>query len=251
MPAGETKDEVPVVELPPSPEEEKPKCDLLYLLQHAMKPNAREDVSPEDLQHLDNAASVLKSQLVARLTSSANNLRTEDMIILANRCYNALRELGDDYRSFNREVNIFIAKQQELEFAAKDMENWNDWDLKARYIHQVQLLSDATEKLSTAQDKLSRSNSQVDYLKFKKDELAAALLMVTEELSEEEERAEALTVERDQCKEVHFDLEVGFQKLDAEKKEASASLEAIHAQYNAAKEEFDGMANHLLQLVWR
>lgn len=122
IPPVETTGEVPVVELPLSPEEEKPKFDLLFLLEHAVKPNSREEISPEDRQHLVNAASVLKFQLVTRLTSSADNLKTEDMIDLANRCFRALRELGDDYRSFNKDIYKFISQQQELEFAAKDME---------------------------------------------------------------------------------------------------------------------------------
>ncbi|KAK1368385.1 hypothetical protein POM88_034477 [Heracleum sosnowskyi] len=250
-PPIETRGEVPVVELPLSPEEEKPKFDLLFLLEHAVKPNSQEGILPEDRQHLVNAASVLKSQLVARLTSSAANLKTEDMIDLANRCFRALRELGDDYRSFNKDVNKFISQQQELEFAAKDVENWNDWDLRARYSHQEQLMSDVTEKLFSAQDELSRTTSHADYLKFKKDELTSALLLVTEDLSKEEQKIETLTVERDKCKEVQFDIEVGLEKLDAKKKEARVALEAINAQYDAAKEEFERMCNYLVQLVRR
>ncbi|KAK1368646.1 hypothetical protein POM88_034738 [Heracleum sosnowskyi] len=250
IPPVETRGEVPVVELL-SPEEEKPKFDLLFLLEHAEKPNSQEEISPEDHQHLVNAASVLKSQLVARLTSSADNLKTEDMIDLANRCFRALRELGDDYRSFNKDVYKFISQQQELEFAAKDMENWNDWDLRARYSHQERLMSDVTEKLFSAQDELSRTTSHADYLKLKKDELKSALLMVTEELSKEEQKIKTLTVKRDKCKVVQFDVEVGLEKLDAEKKEARVALEAINAQYDAVKEEFERMSNYLVQLVRR
>ncbi|KAK1368389.1 hypothetical protein POM88_034481 [Heracleum sosnowskyi] len=250
IPPVETRGEVPVVELL-SPEEEKPKFDLLFLLEHAEKPISQEEISLEDRQHLVNAATVLKSQLVARLTSSADNLKTEDMIDLANRCFRALRELGDDYRSFNKDVYKFISQQKELEFAAKDMENWNDWDLRARYSHQERLMSDVTEKLFSAQDELSRTTSHADYLKFKKDELTSALLMVTEELSKEEQKIKTLTVKRDKRKVVQFDVEVGLEKLDTEKKEARVALEAINAQYDAAKEEFERMSNYLVQLVRR
>lgn len=62
----------------------------------------------------------IKSQLVARLTSCADNLRTVDIINLASRSYIALRESGDDY------INKLIAKHQEVEFAATDTKNWND-----------------------------------------------------------------------------------------------------------------------------
>lgn len=251
MPPVETRDEVPLVELPSSPEKEKPKCDLLFMLEHATKPRCREKVSPEDRQHLVNAASVLKSELVAQLTSSADNLKTKDMIDLANRCYRTLTELGDDYRSFDKEVYKLIAQRQELEFAAKDMENRDDCDLRARYNYQLQHMSHVTEKLYSAQDKLSRTKSHVDSLKFKKNELTSALLLVTEELSQEEGKIETLTVERDKCKEVHSDVEVELKKLEAERKEASVALEPIIAQYNAAKEEFERMSNHLLQLVRR
>nr|XP_017242851.1 PREDICTED: uncharacterized protein LOC108215028 isoform X3 [Daucus carota subsp. sativus] len=247
----ETRDEVPVVELPASPIEEKPKVDLLFLLEHAMKPNSREEVLPEDRKHLENAAFVLKSQLVARLTCSTEKLKTEDKIDLANRCYRALRELGDDYRTFNMEVYKFIAQQQELEFAAKDKENWNDGDLKARYNKQQQVFYDVTGKLFSAQDKLSRTTSHVDLLKFKKAELTSVLLTITKELFEEEKKLEALKAERDKCKEVHLKAEAGIQNLDAEKNEASMALEAINVQYDAAKEEFERMSNHLLQLVRR
>lgn len=243
IPPVKTRDEVPVVELP-SLEEVKPKCDLRFQLQHATKPRSLEYVSPEDRQHLVNAASVLKSELVGQLTSSYN-LKAKDMIDLANRCYGTLTVLGDDYRSFDREVYKLIAKRQELEFAAKDIENRDDRDLRARYNNQVQLMSHVTEKLYSAQDKLST----VDSLKFKKDEFTSALLLVTKELSQEEEKIETLTVERDKCKKVHFVVEAGLAKLEAERKEASVALEPINARYNAAKEEFERMSNHLLQLV--
>ncbi|KAK1402020.1 hypothetical protein POM88_001625 [Heracleum sosnowskyi] len=253
MPPAETmdaepRDAVPVVKLPPFSEKEKPKRDL-FLLERATKPRSREKISPEDRQHLVNAASVLKSELVAQLTSSADKLKAEDMIDLANRCYRTLTELGDDYRSFDREVFKLIAQRQELEFAAKDMENRDDPDLRARYDYQVQLMSHVTEELHSAQDKLSITKTHVDSLKFKKDELTSALLLVMEELSQEEEKIETLTAERDKCKEVHFDVEVDLKKLEAERKEASVALEPINARYNAAKEEFERMSNHLLQLV--
>ncbi|KAK1368631.1 hypothetical protein POM88_034723 [Heracleum sosnowskyi] len=72
MPPAETRDGVPELELPSSPEEEKPICGLLVPAQE-----------PDDRQHLLNAASVLKSNLVDRLTSFANILSAEDMILLA------------------------------------------------------------------------------------------------------------------------------------------------------------------------
>ncbi|XP_074335336.1 uncharacterized protein LOC141672597 isoform X1 [Apium graveolens] len=251
VPPVETRGEVPVVELPLSPEEEKPKFDLLFLLEHAVKPNSCEEISPEDRQHLVNAASVLKSQLVARLTSSADNLRTEDMIDLSNRCFRAIRELGDDYRSFNKDVFKFISQHQELEFAVKDVENWNEGDLRARYSHQEQLVSDLTEKLFSAQDELSRAMSHAEYIKFKKDELTSALLEVTEELSRQEQKIENLTVERDKCKDAQFQLGFELKKLDAEKEEARVAFEAINSQYDAAKEKFKRMSIFLRQLVRR
>lgn len=90
------------------------------------------------------------------------------MIILANRCFNALIELEDDYTSFHSEVEKLIAQHQEVEFAAKDKESWNDWDIKARYMQQVQYLSRMETKLSSAQDKLTTAKAKVDALKQKK-----------------------------------------------------------------------------------
>ncbi|KAL1834195.1 hypothetical protein ACET3Z_003846 [Daucus carota] len=251
MALGETRDGIPVVEIPSSPEEEKPKCDFRVLRKHALKPKSPEEILPEDRQHLVNAASVLKSQLVARLTSSADNLKTEDMINLASRCYIALRELGDDYISFSSQVNKLITQHQEVESAAKDIENQNDGDLKARYIQQVQFLSEVTEKLFSLQDKLSRSKTQAELLMFKKEELTALLLMLTEELSEEEERVKTLTEERDQFKESHSEIKSGLEKLGAEKNEASVAFKAINARYNTAKEEFERISKHLLCSIRR
>ena len=91
MPQAEIWDGVPVVEIPSSPEEKKPKLDLLFLLQPARE--------PDDHLHLIKAASVLKSQLVAQLTSHADKLCTKEMMILANKCYNTLEGLGDNYIS--------------------------------------------------------------------------------------------------------------------------------------------------------
>lgn len=251
MPPEETIDGIPVVEIPSSPEEEKPNCDFLLSRKHALKSSPGEEFLLEDHQHLVNAASILKAQLVARLTSSADNLRTEDMINLASRCYIALRELGDDYISFSSQVNKLIAQHQELEFAAKDMENWSDRDLKARYVQQVQNLSEVTEKLFSAQDKLSRTKTQVELLMFKKEELTAMLLMITEELSEEEGRIKTLTKERDQFKESHSEIKVGLKKLASEKEEASAALKAISSHYDAAKVEFERISNNLLLSIRR
>ncbi|KAK1368604.1 hypothetical protein POM88_034696 [Heracleum sosnowskyi] len=211
---GEIWDGVAVLE-PPSPkEDEKLKCDLLFLLDPALNTN--------DRQHLLNAASVFKSNLVACFTSSADTMRTKDMINLASRCYNILGELGDDYTLFHSEIKKLISQHQKVEFAAKDKENWNEWDIEARYIHQVQFLSEARQKLSSAQDELSTAKTK-----------------------EEDERVKTLTGERDQFQEAHSNIEVGIVKLDAEKKEASVAFEA----FNTAKEEFERISTHLLQLV--
>lgn len=77
LPIKETRDEIPVVE-PLSSEKENPKCNLLFMLDPALK--------PEDRQPLLDAAAVFKSQLVTRLTSYAEKLSIEDMIILADEC---------------------------------------------------------------------------------------------------------------------------------------------------------------------
>lgn len=231
---------VPVVELTSS-EEKNPKCDLPPVAP-SLKPSSQEEVLPDDRQHLVNAAFVLKSQLVARLTSSAEKLKTDDMTDLADRCYNALRELGDDYTSFRRDIHKLIAQNQKLEYAAKNKVNWNDRDIKARYNQQVKSLSNMTNKLSCAEDKLYRA-------KTKREELKTALLRLTEELSEEEDRINSLTAERDKCKEAHSDVEVEFEKLVAEKKKGNVAFEAINTRYNAAKKEFERLSNQLLQSV--
>ncbi|WOG85199.1 hypothetical protein DCAR_0104387 [Daucus carota subsp. sativus] len=237
MQHGGTSDGVAVLK-PPSPEEEDGlKCDLILLLDPAL--------NAEDRQHLLDAAAVFKSNLVACLTSSADTMRTKDMINLASRCYNILGELGDDYASFRSEIEKLIAQHQKVEFSAKYKENWNEWDIKPRYIHQEQFLSKAREDLSSAQDKLSAAKTKAELLKFKKEELADALHKITEELYEEEKRVKDLTAERDRFKEAHSDIEIGLVKLDAEKKAASVALEA----YKTAKEEFERISNHLLQLL--
>ncbi|KAK1356254.1 hypothetical protein POM88_049510 [Heracleum sosnowskyi] len=119
-------------------------------------------------QMIMNAASVLKSQLVDRLTRYANILSTEDMIFLANNCYSTLQGLGDDYAYFSTEVNKLISKHQELTLAAKMKEEWNEYDIKAHYTHQVQSLFEVREKVSSAQDKLSSAKTYAESLKLKK-----------------------------------------------------------------------------------
>ncbi|KAK1368585.1 hypothetical protein POM88_034677 [Heracleum sosnowskyi] len=222
MPLGETRAAGSIVEIPSSPQEEKPKFDLLFLLGKARKPHSQKDDSLKLREHLLNAASVLKFKLVTRLKSSADSLRTKDMIILANRCFNALIELEDDYTSFHSEVKKLIAQHQEVEFAAKDKESWND--IKARYMQQVQSLSSVGEKLSSAQDKLTTAKAKVDALKLKKLEL---LRILTDELYDEEERVKTLTAERNQFQKCYYDIKVGIGKLDAKKAEASVALKAI------------------------
>ncbi|KAK1368386.1 hypothetical protein POM88_034478 [Heracleum sosnowskyi] len=231
---------VPVVELTSS-EEDNPKCDLPPL-EPSVEPNSQEEVLLDDRQHLVNAAYVLKFQLVARLTSPAEKLRTEDMNDLADRCYNALRELGVDCTSFRREVYKLITQHQKVEYAAKNKENWNDRDIKARYNQQVVSLSNMTKKLSSAEDKLSRA-------KTKREELKTALLRLTEELSEEEDTIKTLTEERDECKEAHSEVEVEFEKLVVEKNKGYVAFEAIDACYNTARKEFERMTNQLLQSI--
>ncbi|XP_017224905.1 uncharacterized protein LOC108201105 [Daucus carota subsp. sativus] len=241
VPLVRTTDEASPVELPLSLEDEQRNNGLLFLLEHAQ--------DAEDRQHLMNAASVLKSQLVARLTSHTDKLRTEDMVSLADKCYKTLEGLGDDYTSFCTEVNKLIAQHQELASAARKKDNWNDWDLKARYIHQVQFLSEVRQNLSSAQNKLSTAKTNAKSLKLEREDLQSALLMLTEELLEAEERVEILTAERDQCKEAHHAVESELRKLDADKEEANVALKAMDDQYNAAKNEFERMSNYLLQLV--
>ncbi|KAK1372710.1 hypothetical protein POM88_028903 [Heracleum sosnowskyi] len=157
MPPVGTRDGVPTVELLLSPVDENPILDLLEPAQE-----------PDDHLHLMNAASVLKSQLVDRLTRYANILSTEDMIFLANNCYSTLQGLGDDYASFSTKVNKLISKHQELTLAAKMKEEWNEYDIKAHYTHQVQSLFEVRENISSAQDKLSSAKTYTESLKLKK-----------------------------------------------------------------------------------
>ncbi|KAK1368613.1 hypothetical protein POM88_034705 [Heracleum sosnowskyi] len=82
MPPAETRDGVPAVELPSPTEEEEPIRDLIEPAQE-----------PDDHQYLINAASVLKSRLVAVLTSNADKLSTKEMITLSKKCYNTLQGL--------------------------------------------------------------------------------------------------------------------------------------------------------------
>lgn len=72
------------------------------------------------------------------------------MIILAEKCYNTLEDLGDTYTSFSTEVNRLIAQHPELAFAAKKKENWNEWEIMSRYIHQMNLMSEVRQKLARA-----------------------------------------------------------------------------------------------------
>ncbi|KAK1368591.1 hypothetical protein POM88_034683 [Heracleum sosnowskyi] len=237
MVPGETRDGLPVVELPSSPEEEeeeKPKRDLLFLLRPIME--------PEDRQCLLDSASVFKSNLVAHFKSSAdNNLSTSDMKILASECYSVLEKLGDDYTSFHSEVRKLIAQHEKVESAAKDKENWNEWEMKARYVDQVKTLYKVREKLTIAEENLSGAKTKVEFLMFKKKEMTDMLHTLTEKLNEEEQRVKSLTQERDQFQKTLSDTEVGLVELAA-KNEASVS-------YNAARDEFERMSNHLLQLL--
>ncbi|KAK1368625.1 hypothetical protein POM88_034717 [Heracleum sosnowskyi] len=238
MPPAGTRDGVPEVELLSSPVDENPILDLLEPAQE-----------PDDHLHLMNAASVLKSQLVDRLTSDANILSTEDMILLANNCYRTLQGLGDDYASFSTEVNKLISQHQELTLAAKMKEDWNEYDIKAHYTHQVQSLFEVREKFSSAQDKLSSAKTYAESLKLKKEELSGALLKLTEEVHEVEERVKTLRAERDQCKKAHFVAEAELVKLDTKKEEACVAYREISYQYSAANEEFKRMSKRLLQIV--
>lgn len=68
---------------------------------------------------------------------------------------------------------------------------------------------------------------------------AAALLVLTEELSEEKEGVKALAAERDKCEVVFLML-----KLDLK---ACIPFEATNACYSSSNEEFERMTNHLLQ----
>ncbi|KAK1368590.1 hypothetical protein POM88_034682 [Heracleum sosnowskyi] len=230
-----------VLDPPPLLVEQKPKRDLLFLLELAQAPN--------DHQHLMNAAVVLKSQLVAHLTSYANILSTENMTDLADKCYNTLRKLGDNSTSFNTEVNKLISQHQELALATKKKENLNERDIKERYVQKVVSLSDATKKLSRAQDILSTAKTDAASLKLKREELLGELLKNKVELSKERERVKTLTAEREECKEAITVVESELGKLDAEKEAAREAFEAINDQYYADKKEFERISNQLLQLV--
>ncbi|KAL8107972.1 hypothetical protein AgCh_024400 [Apium graveolens] len=253
MPPGSSRDGVLVVDIPSSPVEEKPKCDRCFVLEHTLKPDSREEDKSQDgqhlvNQHLVNTASVLKSQLVACLTSSADKLSHNDMTNLANRSFTALRAFGDDFTYFSREVNKLIEHRRVMEYAAKKKEK-NDRDRNARYIQQEMALSVVSNILSGAQEKLFRAETYVESLKLKREELTGALLKLTEELSEEKKRVKNLAVERDQCIEARSEVEAELSKLQAEKEEAHAEFEAINEQYNAAKYEFERTNNQLLKLV--
>ncbi|KAK1368627.1 hypothetical protein POM88_034722 [Heracleum sosnowskyi] len=238
MPPAETRSGVPALDLPLFLEEEKTICGLHLPAQE-----------PDDRQHLLNAASVLKSNLVDRLTSFSNILSADDMILLANKCYNTLEGLGDDYKTFSTEVNKLIGQHEELALAAKKKEDWNELDINSCYIQKAQSLFEVRQKLSRAKDKLSTAMTHEDSLKLKKEELTGALNKLTEELHEVEERVKTLTAERDQYKEAHSVAEAEVGKLEAEKEEARVAFKAINDQYIAANEEFEKTRNHLLQLV--
>lgn len=233
----ETGDWVPVVKLPSSPKEEKLKCDHLCLVEPELK--------QEDRQHLQAAASVFKSDLVFHLESSAHHMSYKDMALLASECYNILGELQDDYTSFQSEVSKLIAQHRKVESAAKDKEKFKEWDGKARYIHQVEVLSELRQKLSGAKKELLGAETKVDCLMCKEEELTGAISKLKKELYEVEDRIEIKTEERDQFQEAYSGLEVEHEKVDAEMMEASAAVEA----YNAAKGDFERISNHLLQFV--
>lgn len=241
MPPAETRVDVPALELPSSPEEENPIRDL-----PAVPP-----LEPDGRQQLLNAASVLKSWLVARLTSSANKLSTKEMIILAEREYRTLEGLGDDDTTFRTKIDQLISQHQRLEIFAEEKETSNEQDIKARRDHQVQYLSELTQKLRSAEDRVYTTKTKADSLKLKREELRSAILKLTEELSEVEEGVKTLNAEKDQCKEVHSVAEAELGKLDAEKEAASVKYREIDAKYNAAREEYKRMSNDLLQLVRR
>ncbi|KAL1834220.1 hypothetical protein ACET3Z_003871 [Daucus carota] len=185
----ETMDGVPVVELPSSPVEEKPKHGRLFLHE--------QERTEEDRQRLLDAACVFKSELVARLKNSAGNLSTTEMKILASNCYDVLEVLGDNFTSFKSEVNkLIVQHQEELLFAEKN---------------------------------LSESKSRVNCLLGKKEEITDALRMLTEELCEEGERVKYMTEERDRLKVTHSEIEVELRELNAKKNEASAAVETYNA----------------------
>lgn len=234
---AETMDGVPVVELPSSPVEEKPKHDRLFLHE--------QERTEEDRQRLIDAACVFKSELVARLKNSAGNLSTTEMKILASNCYDVLEVLGDNFTSFKSEVNKLIVQHQKVQSAAKDKEAWNDWDMKAHYFEQAQYFSKVKQELLFAEENLSEAKSKVNCLMVKKEEMTDALRMLTEELYEEGERVKSMTQERDRLKLTHSEIEVELRGLNAKKNEASVAFET----YNAAKAEFERMSDQLMQLI--
>ncbi|WOG85172.1 hypothetical protein DCAR_0104359 [Daucus carota subsp. sativus] len=247
MPPGFLKNGVSAG-LPSSMEEGKPKSELRFVLEPTVEPSSLETMLPEDRQHLVNAASVLKSRLVARLTNEANNLSTDCKITLANRCYYALHELGDDYTLFRSKVDKLIEQQEELESFLREKESWNDMVIMDRYDEQVMNVSDVTKKVSNAEDKLSKAKTNVGSIKCKREELTVALLKLQEELHEEEERVKILTAEWDRYKEAQSDAEAELRKLDREKEKARVAFKAINDQYNTAKEKCEKLYNKLLQL---
>ena len=147
------------------------------------------------------AASVLKSRLVAHLTSFTDRPSAQDMRRLADRCYETLEGLGDDHDSFRTEVDKLIAQQQELEISAKKREDWNDWDINAHYNDQVHFLSDLTQKLTSVEDQLSTAKTKANSIRLKREELTVALHKL-----------------KDQCKEAHSVAEAELAKLNAQRK---------------------------------
>ncbi|KAK1367930.1 hypothetical protein POM88_034022 [Heracleum sosnowskyi] len=245
FPPVETRDDVPAAPEAHLPQKKKDasKVSSLPVVNHEVPP-----AETRDYQHLVNTASVLKSQLVADLTSNADKLSSKEMITVAKKCYNKLQGLGIDYIPFSSEVNKMIAKHQEVEFFAERTQKWKEDDIRALHNHQVQCLSEVTQKLSSSEDQLSTAKTNADSLKLKREELRGAILKLTEDLSEVEERVKTLTAERDQCEEADSVAEAELGKLDAEKEEA---YREINDKYNAASEEYKRTSNQLLQLVRR
>ncbi|KAL1834206.1 hypothetical protein ACET3Z_003857 [Daucus carota] len=204
--------------------EENPRHDLLCLIEPARE--------AEDRQHLMKAASVLKSRLVAHLTSFTDRPSAQDMRRLADRCYETLEGLGDDHDSFRTEVDKLIAQQQELEISAKKREDWNDWDINAHYNDQVHFLSDLTQKLTSVEDQLSTAKTKANSIRLKREELTVALHKL-----------------KDQCKEAHSVAEAELAKLNAEKEKARVAYREIDDQYNTASRKFERMSHHLQHLV--
>ena len=178
------------------------------------------------------AASVLKSRLVAHLTSFTDRPSAQDMRRLADRCYETLEGLGDDHDSFRTEVDKLIAQQQELEISAKKREDWNDWDINAHYNDQVHFLSDLTQKLTSVEDQLSTAKTKANSIRLKREELTVALHKL-----------------KDQCKEAHSVAEAELAKLNAEKEKARVAYREIDDQYNTASRKFERMSHHLQHLV--